>query len=267
MSADQPHWHRRMLLPSMAFLVLLPGDSIQARDEDVEAQAPEKVVVRGVVTYDGPLPEPVQVFEAATVRPLVEVDPQSKGLKEAVVWLEGVPEFETETDLPGDESQDQQEPAVMDQENYFFLPHVLAVQAGQEVEFLNSDLANHGISASSLEPRNQFNVITPLGGIYKHTFRASRHPVAIGCPIHGSMAAWIYVLDHSDHAVTDPQGRFRLPPVPPGRYTLQIRHPSGGMRLEQEIEVRSGESEELRIKFQGDEGEVRPRLRSLALMI
>jgi len=39
----------------------------------------------------------------------------------------------------------------MDQRDYCFVPRVLAVDAGQQVEFLNNDVANHGVSAASFE--------------------------------------------------------------------------------------------------------------------
>jgi hypothetical protein len=159
----------------------------------------------------------------------------------------------------------------VDQRNFFFVPHVLAVDAGQEVEFLNGDVANHGVTATSLVPENCFNVSIPLAGQrHKHRFLASTYPVAIGCPIHASMAAWIYVFAHPYHGVTDEEGRFRLPPVPPGRYTLQIRHSDGGMKKQETIEVRPGETVRLRVEFHGADlsardgsssrgGEKRPR--------
>src|SRR5215469_9897552 len=131
----------------------------------------------------------IPIPEAGTVRHLVEVDPRTEGLKDAVVWLEGVPAPE----VAGREAP--QEPVVMDQQNYFFMPHVLAVEAGREVEFRNSDVANHGVIARSPEPKNGFNVMTPQGGRYAHRFAASRTPVTIGCPIHATMAAWVFVFD------------------------------------------------------------------------
>ena len=82
---------------------------------------------------------------------------------------------------------------------------------------------------------------------------ASKSPVAIGCPIHAAMAAWVYVFDHPYHAVTGERGEFRLPPVPPGRYTLHVRHPDGGLRRQQEVVVREGEPSRLRIEFHGDD--------------
>src|SRR6478609_7341068 len=131
--------------------------------------ASEPVRVEGIVTNDGRLPEPIHVAEAGTSRQLIEVDPKTKGLKEAVVWLEGVPEPAAAHQKVADE------PVVMDQQNFFFVPHVLAVKSGQAVEFRNSDAANHGVTASSLEPRNQLNRMTPLHGHFTHRFVTSKH--------------------------------------------------------------------------------------------
>jgi plastocyanin len=205
---------------------------------------PEEFVrIEGVVTYDGRLPEPIPVAEAGTSRRLMELDPRTNGLKDAVVWLEGVHK------QPGAQAEVAQEPVVMDQQNFTFLPHVLVVKSGRAVEFRNGDVANHGVTASSLDPRNRFNVMIPFGGHYTHRFVASKHPVAIGCPIHTSMAAWVFVLDHRFHVVTDRAGRFTLPPVPAGRYTLRVHHPDGGLRRSVEIVVEADRPPRLRIEF------------------
>ena len=229
------------------------GEARYAREAMGQPPTASLVRLGGTVAYDGPLPDPIPIPEAGTVRHLIEVDPRTKGLKDAVVWLERVPAPK----VVGREARE--EPAVMDQQNYAFVPHVLAVEAGREVEFRNSDAANHGVKASSLEPKNEFNVTTPQGGRYAHRFVASKAPVAIGCPIHGMMAAWVYVFDHPDHAVTGERGQFRLPPVPPGRYTLQVRHPDGGLRRQEEVVVRAGEPVRLRIEFHGDDLKVGKR--------
>src|SRR5215207_3576921 len=95
------------------YLVACGGRPLaEDRRDGPEAQA-GTVRVESVVTYDGPLPEPIPVIEAGMVRPLVEVEPKGKGLKEAVVWLEGVPR----PARPGDETPTG--PVVMDQQNYF----------------------------------------------------------------------------------------------------------------------------------------------------
>jgi plastocyanin len=237
---------RPALLPWAGLLALClwaaARHSPRADEENTPAPSPaDAVPVEGIVTYDGPLPAPIPVDEAATVRHLVEVDPATNALNEAVVWLEGVP--------AATEPRARKRPVLMDQRNFFFLPHALAIDAGQEVEFLNSDVANHGITASSIEPRNCFNQSLALGGSYRHRFVASSHPVAIGCPVHASMSAWIYVFAHPYHDVTDKQGHFRLPPVPSGRYTVQVRHADGGLRKQAPVVARAGETVRLRIDF------------------
>lgn len=250
---NRPRWWTLTRLSVALSLAWAAPSMVIGADDPATGRTPDAVTIEGVVTYDGPLPDPISVSEAGTVRPLVEVDPEGDGLKDAVVWLEGVPE--------GDRSGGAApvEPAVMDQQDYFFIPHVLAIEGGREVEFRNSDIANHGVTASSLEEANTFNVTTPPGGGHTHRFVASEYPVAIGCPIHAAMAAWVFVFDHPYFAVTDERGGFRLPPVPPGRYTLQVRHPGGGMRRKQEVVIREGEPIRHRIEFHGDDLGVRGR--------
>jgi plastocyanin len=250
MVTKRPPWDLRAIFLAACIGVTAShpsgADDVQASTTD----SPGAVPIEGIVTYDGPLPRPIPVLEAATVRPIVEFDPTTRGLKDAVVWLDGTP--------AAPEPAARKAPVEVDQRDFFFLPHVLAVDAGREVEFLNSDVANHGVTATSLEPGNCFNVSIPLAGQrYRHRFVASTHPVAISCPIHASMAAWIYVFAHPYHGVTDEAGRFRLPPVPTGRYTLQVRHADGGMKKQEAIDVRPGEAVRLRIEFHGADLRVR----------
>jgi plastocyanin len=255
MSVVQPS---RRGSPSVLVVTLTILPAVILADDHRAAPTPtdETVRIEGVVTYDGRLPEPIPVAEAGTSRQLIERDPETKGLKDAVVWLEGVPE------PPPAHKGTADEPMVMDQRNFFFVPHVLAITSGRAVEFRNSDVANHGVTASSLEPRNQFNVVVPFGGHSTHRFVASKYPVVIGCPIHTAMAAWVFVFDHRYHAVTDRAGRFTLPPVPAGRYTLRVHHPDGGLRKSDPIVVRTDRPLRFRIDFHdGDRKAGRPAVR------
>jgi plastocyanin len=200
--------------------------------------------VAGKVIYEGPVPAPIPVVEAQTKREVIERDAKTNGLQDAVVWLEG-PAIHRDPNLGRD-----LEPATMDQSGYFFVPHVLAIRAGQRVEFHNSDAANHAIMAASLVPQNTFNVVTPTAGAYVHRFVRDPRPVAISCPIHPGMAAWIVVFDHPFYAVTDEHGDFEIPKVPAGSYTLHVRHPSGGMTKRQPLTAKPGEPLQLRIELE-----------------
>jgi hypothetical protein len=123
------------------------------------------------------------------------------------------------------------------------------VEAGHEVEFLNSCACNHGVTAAALDDANCFNILPPASGSYKHRFAAAKRPVIVACPFQGGMAAGVFVFDHPYYAETDAAGKFRLPAVPPGEYTLMVQQPGGGMRRKQALAVRPGEAMRVRVEL------------------
>jgi plastocyanin len=231
-----------------ALLPLCVSFALAAIDDEPPTPSPPPAnggTISGRVTYSGPLLPAVMNPEAATRRLPVEVDRETKGLREAAVWVDGASIGERPSPLDADDA----EPIAVDQVNFEFLPHVLTVEAGRPVVFLNNDVANHGVTASGSAVANRFNVTTPPGGEYVHRFQSARQPVPIGCPVHVAMSAWVFVFDHPHHTVTDDQGTFRLAQLPPGRHTLFVHHPDGGFRKRIEVEVRDGETTELDIPF------------------
>jgi len=132
----------------------------------------------------------------------------------AVVYLDPAPQGAFED--PGRDT------ASLDQRDETFVPHVLAVRAGTTVRFLNNDETYHNVF--SLSPARRFD----LGRYPRGEARTVRFDrpgvVRVFCEIHSHMNAWILVFAHGSFAVTRPDGGYRLPPVPPGRYTLVVWH-------------------------------------------
>src|SRR6516225_7781491 len=103
----------RFVATAAALVTLVPGVTTGTVDEKAGSRPEGRTVpVEGLVTYDGPLPDPIPVAEAATARHPVEVDPRTKGLKEAVVWLDGAP--------ARPEPSARRQPVQVDQRNFFF---------------------------------------------------------------------------------------------------------------------------------------------------
>lgn len=127
------------------------------------------------------------------------------------------------------------EPQVMDQFGLAFSPTLLLARPGQLVEFRNSEDTLHNVRVYHVESRDPaFNV--SLGPFGKYVYRFERSGFyAVSCDIHPSMAADILIIDTPYAAVADNDGRFTLPDVPSGSYTLVILR--GGARIERMVEI------------------------------
>lgn len=99
-------------------------------------------------------------------------------------------------------------PAVMDQINTRFVPHVLAIQKGTAVDFPNSDVVAHHVY--SFSKPNDF--VLPLYKGDPHQPVTFNHDgiVTLGCNIHDQMLAYIVVVDTDTFGITDDQGRLTL---------------------------------------------------------
>ena len=193
------------------------GQSSRERDSSSAVSATTNGSIEGIVTFQGAVPKSAVPDDAGIRRDLLEVDPQTRGLRYAVIYL-----LQTNGSvLPTNAGAPSGPKLVMDQQNHAFTPRVVAVRAGEPVTFMNSDPANHNVRTSSSVAKNEFNVFTGSdGGKYVHRFvtEAGHRPVRLGCDIHPWMRGWIYVFEHGCFAVSDAQGRFRIGAVPPGTY-------------------------------------------------
>ena len=108
----------------------------------------------------------------------------------------------------------------IDQRNESFVPHVLAIVAGTTVDFPNSDLTYHNVF--SLSRAKSFDLGRYAVGKSKSVRFDRPGIVRVFCEIHSHMSAFILVFAHRYFAVTQPDGSFRLPDIPPGTYSLFV---------------------------------------------
>lgn len=129
-------------------------------------------------------------------------------------------------------------PAVIDQQKSVFRPRVQGLRVGQEVVMKNGDPFIHNIRSLSRKNR-PFNIAQPAGSPdRKKTFEAAEGPITIKCDFHRWMTAHFWVMDHPFFAVTDADGRFSIPDLPPGQYSLAAWHEVFG---EQAVKVTVGQ--------------------------
>lgn len=149
-------------------------------------------------------------------------DGTSQYAQDAVVWLSGAaPSPDSPNAKPPASA-----PAKMGSEGKRFLPHVVAVTAGDTVDFPNVDKIFH--NAFSVSPGNQFDLgLYRKGASKSHTF-TTPGVVHVYCNIHQDMAGYVLVLPAGRSTVTGADGGFRFNDVRPGRQTMKVWHPMSG---------------------------------------
>ena len=115
---------------------------------------------------------------------------------------------------------------VVDQKGLMFAPHIIAVQQGTTVEFLNSDSVQHNVfwTAIGTDKKAGHNLGTwPKGEKRPFTFDKAG-VVPLLCNVHPDMGAYIIVSPTPYFAETDDAGSYKIKDVPDGSYTLTVWH-------------------------------------------
>lgn len=118
-------------------------------------------------------------------------------------------------------------PAVMDQVDKEFVPHVLPVNVGTAVTFPNRDNIKHHVY--SFSPAKKFELPLYIGTPTSPVVFDRTGVVVLGCNIHDWMVAYVYVAPTPWFAKTGADGRARIADVPAGAYEARVWHPR--MRL------------------------------------
>jgi plastocyanin len=118
------------------------------------------------------------------------------------------------------------EKPLIDQKGLMFTPHIVAVQQGATVEFLNSDKVAHNVFWISVGGNKKLghNLGTwPQGE--KRSFKFDNPgAVPLLCNVHPEMGGYIVVSPTPYFAVTDKSGDYKIENVPDGSYTVTAWH-------------------------------------------
>jgi plastocyanin len=121
--------------------------------------------------------------------------------------------------------------AVIDQVNKTFVPRVSIVQAGTQVYFPNSDNIRHSIY--SFSPAKTFTTKLYSGREAAPMLFDKTGLVVLGCNIHDTMVAWVFIVDTPWFARSGVDGLVTLKSLPNGEYTITTAAPAGGFRSQE----------------------------------
>src|SRR5579864_3250816 len=115
---------------------------------------------------------------------------------------------------------------VMDQKGLMFTPHVMAVQQGTTVEFLNSDTVQHNVFLTAIggDKKAGHNLGTWTKG-EKRSFTFDKPGVVpVLSNVHPEMEGYVVVSPTPYFAETDDSGNYKIKDVPDGSYTVTAWH-------------------------------------------
>jgi plastocyanin len=140
-----------------------------------------------------------------------------QGIKSAeniAVYVDAIPD--KKFDAPKDH-------VVVDQKKMSFIPHVVAVQQGTTVEFLNSDSVGHNVYWPSISGNKKLthNLGTWPKGEKKPFQFNDLGAASLLCNVHPEMSGYVVVVPTPYFAVTDKDGSFEIKNIPAGKYTLK----------------------------------------------
>src|SRR4051812_26738529 len=209
-----------------AFLALLCATSLAfAEDKKIPSQSiggitesKDGATISGVVLFKGDKPEPKPLTDIAGSAFCKEHHKDSLPVRETFSFgqtKDGKPTVRNvlvyvSKGLEGKEFDPPKNPAILDQVGCVYVPHVVAVMAGQTLTVRNSDATLHNVMASPRE-NTPFNFGMPTqDGTYDLVFKAPEFKINTKCFMHPWMSGYIHVLDHPFFAVTGEDGSFQI---------------------------------------------------------
>ncbi|HEV7301211.1 MAG TPA: carboxypeptidase regulatory-like domain-containing protein [Tepidisphaeraceae bacterium] len=213
------------------------GESTSSQSESAASALPKvaagTATVRGAVKFTGTPPVMKEIANQpchGTAKPMKEesvVLNDNGTLANVIVSLSGV----SADPLP------RSTPPALDQVGCQYVPHVVAVQAGQPLTVRSSDPTIHNVHFTPSKNKSR-NLNMPGPDEQQVTFE---HPefVRFKCDIHPWMNAYVGVFPHPFFHVTGNDGSFELTNLPVGTYTLTAWHERYG-ELQETITITDG---------------------------
>lgn len=231
------------LSPAHASLFVAPYSAVAASMSPVS-----NATITGKVTYEGTLKKfkPIDMsaepncakFYTSAPMPDVSLTGPQNSLQNVIVFI---------SQGAVDERSTQSSIVRINQRGCRYTPHVISVNAGQEVWVQNDDTVTHSVHPMA-HANAEWNRSQPPGTPPVVIRYDQPEFIKVKCELHSWMRGVVAVFKNSHHSVTDNAGAFSLPDLPPGNYTVTAWHELYGTQSKQ-ITVTAGESKPLDFVF------------------
>ena len=204
--------------------------------------------VSGKVTYTGTpaKPKPIDMSKepscakehATPVTTETVVTGANNALGNVVVYIS--------TGAP-DEGQVPPQAVTFEQKGCQYIPHVLTMHTGQELKVVNNDQTSHNIHPLAKTNR-EWNKSQPPGTPPISEKYDKEEFIPVKCNVHPLMHGYFAVLKTSHVDVSKDDGGFKLPNLPPGKYTITAWHESYGTKTA-DVTITGNETKDVNFSF------------------
>ncbi len=143
---------------------------------------------------------------------------------DAVVSIESLSQDQIKTQMAHTKPQKK----IIDQRNLKFIPTVVAIMAGETVDFPNNDKTWHNVYSKG--GANDFDLGLYASGKTRSKKFDKPGVSRILCNAHPNMEAFVVVKDHPFFSPTDSRGNYEIKKVPLGKVRVEIWYPNLGVR-------------------------------------
>jgi plastocyanin len=146
-----------------------------------------------------------------------------------------------------DEGQVPAQAVTFEQKGCQYIPHVLAMHTGQELKIVNNDQTSHNIHPLA-KVNHEWNKSQPPGTAPISDKYDKEEFIPVKCNVHPWMHGYFAVLKTSHVDVSKDDGGFKLPNLPPGKYTITAWHESYGTQTA-DVTITGNETKDVDFSF------------------
>jgi plastocyanin len=146
-----------------------------------------------------------------------------------------------------DDGQVPAQAVTFEQKGCQYMPHILPMHVNQELRIVNEDATLHNIHPQAKLNR-EWNKSQPPGSAPIVEKYDKEEFIPVKCNVHPWMRGYFVVLKTSHYDVSQGGGDFKLPNLPPGKYTITAWHEDYGTQSK-EVIITGDETESVDFTF------------------
>lgn len=146
-----------------------------------------------------------------------------------------------------DENQIPSQVLTYDQKGCIYIPHILAMHTDQEFKVLNSDETVHNVHAIA-KVNEEWNKSQTPGAAPIVAKYSKPEFISVKCNIHPWMHGYFVVLKTNHFDISRGGGRYKLPDLPPGKYTITAWQEDYGTE-NADVTITGNETKEVNFSF------------------